>query len=160
MVPLTMPSTRLHLVAGQRLAQRAEQRDRAGDRGLEVEVDAGLGGRGVQRRAVLGEQRLVGGDDRLARARSAASMQRAGRLDPADHLDDDVDVVARDQRGGVGGEQLGGSTPSRPLGRAGARAMPTSSSGAPMRAARSSALLVEQPRHLGADVAAAQQRHA
>ncbi len=31
--------------------------------------------------------------------------QRAGRFDAADHLDDEVDVVAGDERLGVGGEQ-------------------------------------------------------
>ena len=36
-----------HRVAGQRLGQRADHRDRAGDRGLEVQVDVGvLGGLG------------------------------------------------------------------------------------------------------------------
>ena len=39
-----------HPVAGERLAQRAQDRDRAGDGGLEVEVAAGLLGRREQRR--------------------------------------------------------------------------------------------------------------
>ena len=52
-----------HLVAGEALAQRAQQGDRTRDGRLVVEVDAVLLGRGVQGRAVLREQRLVGGDD-------------------------------------------------------------------------------------------------
>ena len=50
-------------IAGQRLAQRLDDRDAAGDRRLEVERDALLLGELGERDAVLGEQRLVGGDD-------------------------------------------------------------------------------------------------
>ena len=84
------------LVAGERLAQRAQDRDRAGDGGLVVEVAAGLLGGLEEGRAVLGEQRLVGGDHRGA-VLERGQDQRAGRLDAADHLDDQVDVVAGDQ---------------------------------------------------------------
>ena len=49
-----------HVVARQRLADRAQDRDRAGDGGLVVEVDPEPVGRGIQVGAVLGEQRLVG----------------------------------------------------------------------------------------------------
>ena len=93
-----------HPVAGQRLAQRPQDRDRAGDGGLEVEVAAGLLGGLEQRRAVLGEQRLVGGDDRRA-VLERGQDQRPGRLDAADHLDHQVDVAAGDQAVRVGGEQ-------------------------------------------------------
>ena len=55
-----------HLVAGERLAQGLDDGDAAGDRGLEVERDAVLLGQLGQLGAVLGEQRLVGGDDMLA----------------------------------------------------------------------------------------------
>ena len=75
-----------------------------GDRGLVVEVAAGLLGGLVDRRPVLGEQRLVGGHDAGA-VLQRGEDQRPGRLDAADDLDDDVHVVAGDQRGGVGGEQ-------------------------------------------------------
>ena len=83
-------------------------------------------------------------------------QQGAGRLDAADHLDDEVDVVARDQRGGVGGEQR------RVDGQV----------AVPLRAADGDAdqlerradpggevvgLLVQQPDDLGADDAAAEQ---
>lgn len=91
-----------HVVTGQGLAQRAQQRDRPGDGGLVVEVDLVLLGRGIQRRAVLGEQRLVGGDDGGA-VLHRPQDQAAGGLDATDHLDDDVG--ARDQVVRVGGEQ-------------------------------------------------------
>ena len=120
MVPLTMPEHAGDPVTGQRLAQRAQQRDRAGDAGLVVEVDAGRAAASCSVGAVLGEQRLVGGDDRCPR-RSAVQQQRPGRLDAADHLDDDVDVVAGDQRGGVGGEQRRVDRQVAVRGRAGAR---------------------------------------
>ncbi len=82
-VPLTMPSTRRTLSPARRLAQRAQQRDRAGDGGLVVEVDAVLLGGRVQRGAVLGEQRLVGGDDRRSRPPSRrGSAMRAGSMPP------------------------------------------------------------------------------
>ena len=53
-------------LAGERLAQRPDERDAAGDRRLEQEVDAGGVGRGEELGADVGEQLLVGGDDRLA----------------------------------------------------------------------------------------------
>ena len=93
-----------HVVAGERLADRAQDRDGAGHGRLVVEVDVvGVGG-GVERRAVLGEQRLVGGDHRGA-VLHGAQDQAAGRLDAADHLDDDVG--AGDELLGVRGEQRG-----------------------------------------------------
>ena len=141
------------VVAGQRLAQRAQQRDGAGDGGLVVEVDAVLGGRGVEGRAVLGEQRLVGGDDE-APCSMARRIRRAGRLDAADHLDDDVGPG--DQLLGVGGEQRrvdagGRSGP----GRRGARRCRRAPAGAPTRAARSSACSVSRRATARADDAAA-----
>ena len=57
-------------VAGERLAQRPQQRDPAGDRRLEQQVDAVIGGDAEQLRAVAGDELLVGGDDRLVRARA------------------------------------------------------------------------------------------
>ena len=138
-VPLTMPVTRGDPVAVQRLAQRAQQRDGPGHRGLVVQVGVALGRGVVQRRPVLGQQGLVGGDHALARAQRL-DQPRPGRFDPADHLDDDVDVVALDQAERVGGEQRRVDRQRRRgRGPAGARRRPTSSSGAPMRACRSSA---------------------
>ena len=94
------------LVAGEGLAQRPDQRDGAGDGGLVVEVLAVLLGGRVQGGAVLGEQRLVGGDDGGA-VLEGGGDERAGGLDAADDLDDDVDVAAFDQGGGVGGDEGG-----------------------------------------------------
>ncbi len=91
-------------VPGQRLAQRAQQRDGPGHRGLVVQVGAELAGRGVDLRAVLGEQDLVGGHDRLA-VLQRGQQQRPGWLDAADHLDHDVHVRPGDQRVRVRGEQ-------------------------------------------------------
>jgi hypothetical protein len=54
----------------------------------------------VQRGAVGGKQGLVGGDHGLAGA-EGGQQPRAGRLDTADDLDDDVDVIPGDQAGGV-----------------------------------------------------------
>lgn len=63
-------------------------------------------GRGVQRGAVLGEQRLVRGDDGDA-VLEGGGDQGAGGLDAADDLDRHVDVAAFEQRGGVGGDERG-----------------------------------------------------
>src|SRR5581483_10664224 len=58
----------------------------------------------VERGPVLGEQRLVGGDNTCP-ALERAQQEAARRLDAADDLDDDVHVVSRDERCCVGGEQ-------------------------------------------------------
>ena len=65
-VPLTIPITRRDRLAAQALAQRAHDRDAAGDGGLEQQVDAGVVGGGVQLGADVGQQLLVRRDDRLA----------------------------------------------------------------------------------------------
>ena len=144
-------------VAGERLAQRAQQRDGAGDAGLVVEVGAGRVGRGVQLRTVLGEQGLVRGDHRGAAAQGPA-QQRPGRLDPAHDLDDDVDVRPVDQAVEVLGEQLGGQ--ARPALRAGvADADPDQLDRRADPGGEVLGLGEEQPDHLRADDAAAQQRH-
>jgi hypothetical protein len=62
-----------------------------------------LGG-GVQGRPVLGEERLVGGDDGGAVLEGGGDEGPRG-LDPADHLHDDVDVAPFDEGGGVGGDE-------------------------------------------------------
>ncbi len=93
-----------HPVARERLTQRPHDRDRTGDRGLVVEVAAGLLGRLEQRRAVLGQQCLVGADDARA-VLQRGQDQRAGGLDAADDLDDEVDVCAARETHRVGGQQ-------------------------------------------------------
>jgi len=96
------PHDLAHGVAGEGFAQRPQQRYAARHRRLEVEVDAMLGGGGIQGRAVLGEESLVGRDDR-GTVRHGAQDEGAGGLDAADDLDDDVG--AGDEIGGVGGEE-------------------------------------------------------
>ncbi len=143
-------------VAGQRLAQRPQDRDRTGDRGLVVEVAAGLLGGLEEGRAVLGEQRLVGGDHAGA-VLERGQDERPGRLDAADHLDDQVDVVARDQGRRVGGEQPFGHLDL-------ARRVEPAHGDADQVDRRAHArgqvagLLLEQPHHLGAHRAAAEHR--
>ncbi len=98
------PEDLADVVTGERLADRPEDRDRAGDGRLVVEVDVGGVGRGIQGGAVLGEQRLVGGHDRGA-VLHRPEDEAAGGLDAADDLDDDVG--AGDQLGRVGREERG-----------------------------------------------------
>ena len=138
------------LVAVQRLAQRAQQRDGPGHRRLVVEVGIALGRGVVQGRPVLGQQRLVGGDDALAGPKRL-DQPGPGRLDPADHLDHDVDVVALDQTERVGGEQRR-STGRSPRSRPGRR---TAIADQLQRGADAGGqvvgLLVQQPYHLRPD---------
>jgi hypothetical protein len=74
---------------GERLLQHADDRHDAGDRGLEAQLDAVLAGAREQLLAVLAEQLLVGGDDVAAGGHRAQHVV-AGRLEAADHLDDQV----------------------------------------------------------------------
>ncbi len=66
--------------------------------------------------AVVGQQLLVGGDDRLARLERVED-ELAGRLDAPDHLDDHVDVGIVHDRGGVVGEAVQGQIDPSVLGR-------------------------------------------
>ena len=94
-------------VAGQGLPQRPEQRDAAADRRLEEEVDAVGLGRLEQLPAEVGQQLLVGRDDRLAGGERGED-ERAGRFDAADDLDDEVDGRVVHDLVGVMGETVGG----------------------------------------------------
>jgi hypothetical protein len=110
----------------------------------------------VQGGAVLGQQGLVGGHHALARPQGGQDVG-AGRLDAADDLHDQVDVVAGDQRGGVRGEQL------RVDGQVAHPAEPTDGDpGQLQRGAHPGGQVVaggaQQADHLGPDGAAAQQR--
>ena len=88
-------------VAGERLAQRPHQRDAAGDRRLEQQVDARRPrpSRTAPRRGSASSS-LFAVTTGLP-AFSAATISVAGRLDPADDLDDDVDVGIADHGVGV-----------------------------------------------------------
>ena len=87
------PGDALERVAGEALADGADHRDAAGDGGLEPEVDALLAGQAEQLAAFVRNQLLVRGHDRLLRGDGGA-MVAAGRIEPADDLDDQVDVRA------------------------------------------------------------------
>ena len=84
MVPFTMPCTRLDPVGARALAQRAQHRDACRRRSPRRRSSTPASRRGAEDlRAVRGEQRLVRGDDVLARARSRrASASRATRVPP------------------------------------------------------------------------------
>ena len=157
MVPLTIPSDAAHVVAGQGLAQRTQQRDRAGHRGLVVEVDAGVLRRGVQGGAVLGEERLVGGDDR-GTVLHGAQDERPGGLDAADDLDDDVG--AGDEVVGVGREQRGVEAEVAAVAAGAAHGDADDVHRAADPGREVVAVLGEQPGHGGAHDAAAEQRDA
>ena len=90
------------LVADERFAQGAHNRDRAAHGRFEVDVDVVVFGRLVQFRAVLGEQRLVGGHDGRA-VLHRLKHERAGHTRAADQLDDDVRVLDDGHR--VGSQQ-------------------------------------------------------
>ena len=90
-------------LAAQALAQHTDERDPAGDRGLEQQVDVAVVGRREQLGADVGEQLLVGGHDRLA-CPQRRDDQLARRLDATDHLDDEVDVGVDDDTVRVAGE--------------------------------------------------------
>jgi hypothetical protein len=65
--------------------------DAAGHRGLETQVHFVLGGEAQELVAVMGHELLVGGDHGLPRGTGLADPA-ACRVEPADHLDDDVDL--------------------------------------------------------------------
>ena len=93
----------LHAVAGERVAQRADDRDGAGGGGLVVHLRADLVGRIEDLGTVGRQQRLVGRDDVRA---GVDRLQQVGpgRLDAAHELDDDVG--ADDEGFGIGREEL------------------------------------------------------
>jgi hypothetical protein len=88
----------------QALAQDADHRDAAAHRGLVVDVDPGVLGGGEDLGAVLGEQRLVGGDHVLAGG-DRGQGRVLGEGGAADQLAHDVDVAARDGALDIAGEQ-------------------------------------------------------
>ena len=109
-------------VAGEPLAQGLDDRDAAGDGGLEGDHDAAALRRLEDLVAVQGDEGLVGGDDVLA-ALDRGQHQLARRIGAADELDDDVDRGVLDERARVAvhGDALGRAGP-RPRGVAHRRA--------------------------------------
>ena len=142
-------------VAGEAVADGAQDGDGAGHGGLVGQLDAGLVRLLVEGRAVLGQQRLVAGDHAGA-VPHRGQDQGPGRLDPAHQLDDEVGVL--DQGLGVGGEQLARQFDV-------ARGVDVAHGDAAQLQAGAGAggqhvgVVKENPRHLGPDVATAQQGH-
>ena len=93
---------RVNDVAVEALAQRLDDRNAAADRGLEIERDALAFGERGELLTVAREQRLVGGDHRLAG--SERGLHRAlGRIaGAADQLDEHVDRRIARQRHRIG----------------------------------------------------------
>ena len=87
-----------HPVADQALAQRLDDRDAARHRRLEGEDAASLLGQRCDLPAVHRQQRLVGGDDVLARAQRCLHQTARHAARAADQLDHDVDVGCGGQR--------------------------------------------------------------
>ncbi len=90
-------------VARERIAQRADDRDRATHRRLVVQLRADLPGRLEQLGPVRRQQSLIGRDDVSARGEGLEDEGARG-LEAAHELDDDVGT--EDERLGVGREQL------------------------------------------------------
>ena len=78
-----MPRTRPISLRGEVDGDRPEDRDPAGDGGLEPEAPRRSAGRGLEVRPVVGDDVLVGGDDRLAGAAARPTIRvRAGSSPP------------------------------------------------------------------------------
>ncbi len=92
---------RLDLVADHGLAQHLHRRRPAHHRGLEQQGRAGRLGQSRELCAVLGDQRLVGGDDRLAGFQRGLDRDLGRAVRAADQLDEDVVVRGRGQGDGV-----------------------------------------------------------
>ena len=95
------------LVGGEVAGERREDRDAAGDRGLEAQRRARPAGDRLQLRAVMGDDVLVRGHDRLAGPERGRD-ERPGRLVAAHDLDDDVGVRVGHEVGRGVGEERGG----------------------------------------------------
>ena len=79
-------------IAGQSLAQGFDDRNAARDRRLEGKRDALFLGERGEPHAVLGEQRLVGGDEGFARAESGFRRRKRGALLAPDQFDEKIDA--------------------------------------------------------------------
>ena len=94
----------LDLVGAERLAQGLDDRDAAGDGRFEVEGDAVLLGALRKIEAVLGEQRLVGGDDVLAGIERRLDGGFGDAAVAAHQLDEDVDRGVLGEHNRIGEE--------------------------------------------------------
>ncbi len=140
-------------VAREAVAEGPDDGDRAGHRGLVVELRAHLLGRLEELGAVRREQRLVRRDDVGARGDGREDVG-AGRLDAAHQLDDDV--CPEDERFRVGREELSRDGRVARCLRVAHRDAHELEPGADALR-QLLAVLPHEARHLGADRAAAQQ---
>ena len=89
------------LIAGEAVAQGLDDRNAAGNRRLEAERHAlGLGEPG-EMKPVLGDQRLVGGDDGFAVAERRLDRSIGHAIRAADQFDEDIDVGRARQSHGI-----------------------------------------------------------
>jgi hypothetical protein len=93
----------------QALAHHLDHRNAAGNRALEIEGNAMLLGERGERRPVMGEQRLVGGDHMLAGAECGLDRVLRGALLAADQLDEDVDLGIAGKLHWIGNETEAGN---------------------------------------------------
>ena len=77
-------------IAGQRLAQRLDDRNAAGGGRFEIEADTGVLGRAGKLQSVRRQQRLVGGDDMLAGADRRLDRGAGDAVGAADQLHEKV----------------------------------------------------------------------
>jgi hypothetical protein len=143
-------------VAGQGLPDRSDQRDRPGDGRLEGEVHAVHVGCLVERGTVLGQQRLVRGDDARA-VPHRLEQQGAGGLDPAHHLDHEVGLAH--ERARVVGQQARGDVLTAVAGAVAHGDADHLEAGADA-VGELLPLLRDQAQHLGADRARSEHGHA
>ena len=130
-VPLTMPRTRID-----RRSRRGRRRAARGPgcrrrpRPRSATATPRPAGDRLELRAVVGDDVLVRGDDRLAGAERGGD-QRPGGLVAAHELDDDVDLGMATRWAGASVSRSAGIPAARALLEVAARRRPTSSSGAP-----------------------------
>src|SRR5690606_15975950 len=93
-------------VSDEGILHRADDRDAAGDGGLEVDGRVHLAGELEELHATLGEERFVAGDDGLFRTQGGGDdVEGVGGA--ADELDDDVNGGVFDELAPVRGENAG-----------------------------------------------------
>ena len=88
-------------IGGGAFAQALDYRHAAGDRGLELQREAGAFGAAGKLEAVVRDHRLVGGDEALARGERRAGEGEGGAVRAADQLDHDIGPGVAGELGGV-----------------------------------------------------------
>ena len=106
-MPLRNAAHRNDAVRDQAFAQRFHDGDAAGRRSLEFQCEAAIFGDRGQARAVVGEERLVRGDDMLPRHERCLDKRECHAFLAADQFDDDIRVRFR-QRDGIGDPRKSG----------------------------------------------------